>query len=50
MGGANGNYTNHHHYNAANNTSSKTYSSTNELNKHHKLPHIGGVQLNSILD
>lgn len=32
------------------NTSSKNYSSTNELNRHHKLPHIGGIQLNSILD
>jgi hypothetical protein len=47
MGGANGIYTNHHHYNG-NNT--KTYPSTNEFNRHQKLPHIGGVQLNSILD
>ncbi|CAF3553056.1 unnamed protein product [Rotaria socialis] len=53
MGGANGVYTNNHHqqqmYNATN-TTSKTYSSTNELNRHQKLPHIGGVQLNSIFD
>jgi hypothetical protein len=47
MGGANGMYTNHHHYNVAN---TKNYTSTNELNRHQKLPHIGGVQLNSILD
>jgi hypothetical protein len=33
-----------------NNTNSKNFSSTNELNRHQKLPHIGGVQLNSILD
>ena len=40
-------YSNH---NQMYNTSSKNYSSTNELNRHHKLPHIGGLQLNSILD
>lgn len=53
MGAPNGVYTNHHHqqqmYNSTNNVS-KNYSSTNELNRHQKLPHIGGVQLNSILD
>lgn len=52
--GTNGIYTNHHHqqqlYNSTNNVSSKAYSSSNELNRHQKLPHIGGVQLNSILD
>ncbi|CAF0884270.1 unnamed protein product [Rotaria sp. Silwood1] len=54
MGGANGIYTNHHHqqqlYNTVNNISSKTYPSTNEFSRHQKLPHIGGVQLNSIID
>ena len=52
-GATNGIYTNHHHqqqlYNTTNMTS-KTFSSSNELNRHQKLPHIGGVQLNSILD
>lgn len=54
MNGTNGAYTNHHHqqqmYNTNNTVAAKTYSSTNELNRHQKLPHIGGVQLNSILD
>jgi hypothetical protein len=54
-GGANGIYTNHHHqqqqiYNTANNTSTKSYPSTNELNRHQKLPHIVGIQLNSMYD
>ncbi|CAF3360788.1 unnamed protein product [Rotaria sp. Silwood1] len=55
MGGNNGIYTTSHHqqqqlYNTTNNTNSKNFSSTNELNRHQKLPHIGGVQLNSIID
>ncbi|CAF0838185.1 unnamed protein product [Rotaria sordida] len=53
-GGTNGIYTNHHHqqqlYNTTSNISTKPYPSTNELNRHQKLPHIGGVQLNSIID
>ncbi|CAF0777926.1 unnamed protein product [Rotaria sordida] len=59
-GGNSGIYTTHHHhhhhqqqqplYNTTNNTNSKNFSSTNELNRHQKLPHIGGVQLNSIID
>jgi hypothetical protein len=48
-GGDNGTYTNHHHHQLYN-SSSKNYSSTNELHRHQKLPHIGGVQLNSIFD
>lgn len=53
--GTGGHYTTHHQqqqqtYSTTNNTNSKTYSSNNELNRHQKLPHIGGVQLNSILD
>jgi hypothetical protein len=51
IGGNNGIHTAHnHHQQIYNNTNSKTFSSTNELNRHQKLPHIGGVQLNSILD
>ncbi|CAF4043700.1 unnamed protein product, partial [Rotaria sp. Silwood2] len=56
LGGNTGIYTTHHHhqpqqlYNTTNNTNSKNFSSTNELNRHQKLPHIGGVQLNSIMD
>ncbi len=46
--GTAGHYTTHHQQSY--NTNSKNYSSTNELNRHQKLPHIGGVQLNSILD
>lgn len=37
-------------HNTTNNTNSKNFSSTNELNRHQKLPQISGVQLNSILD
>jgi hypothetical protein len=50
--GTNGHYTTQQQqsYNTTNNTNSKNFSSTNELNRHQKLPHIGGVQLNSILD
>jgi hypothetical protein len=50
--GTNGHYTTQQpqSYNTTNNTNSKNFSSTNELNRHQKLPHIGGVQLNSILD
>ncbi|CAF1007182.1 unnamed protein product [Adineta steineri] len=51
IGGANGAHTNHHQLQSHNtNTTSRTYPSTSELNKHQKLPHIVGVQLNSMFD
>ena len=53
--GINGNHSYHHSTQqqpfATNQTnSSKFVSSTTELNRHQKLPHIGGVQLNTLVD
>ncbi len=48
-GGTNGIYGSHNQQ-QLNNTNSKTVPATNELNRHQKLPHIGGVHLNSTHD
>jgi len=55
MGQTNGNHRHHqqqqqHAHNTNHMTNSKLFSSTTELNRHQKLPHIGGTQLNSIAD